>query len=337
MTIARSFLDQFKLTDWTPSLLVVPNKFGVINESGLFAEESVSQNTLTFEEITTTNGVIVDRVRGERNTQSRDASRRIRAYSVPHFPFDDYVTPADVQGQRAYGSPDQAETLQAVMTRKLERIARSHDELLEASRSKLLTTGTFYAPNNTVDNSTTLWAEFGISQKVVNFDLSTPAVNPMAKLEEITAHMLDNAQGATVQGIRGYASPEFFQKLIDHAKVVNAFQYFSSSQDPLRTRVGGMSFRRTFTYGNVEFIEVRDSVHGVRQIPAGDCVFVPVGTDIFSTTFAPAATFSAANTLGEKRYLTSKVIDDIKVVLQSESNFLHFCNRPQLICRGWTA
>jgi len=103
LTIARSFLDQFGLTEWTPSLLVVPNQFGVLNASGLFAESSVSQNTFTFEEMETTYAQITDRIRGERTLQSRDPNRKIRSYPIPHFNLSDAILPQDLQGKRQIG------------------------------------------------------------------------------------------------------------------------------------------------------------------------------------------------------------------------------------------
>lgn len=338
--ITRNFLDQFKLTDWTPALLNVPNKFGYINESGLFREESTSQNNFTFEEITTTLGDIPDRIRGERNTVSRDATRQIRAYTIPHFPYDDYIVPQDIQGQSAYGGAGngEAETLNAVMARKMDRIAKSHDLLLEKARTEIIVNGRFHAPNSTIVQAADIWAEWGVTRKTVDFLLGTGTTEPLAKCDEVVAHMLDNAQGETVSGVLGLCSPEFFNKLIFQTNVKEAFKFYSSTQEPLRNGGRtGLQLRRTFFYGGIEFVEIMDKLNGVRQIPAGEVHFVPQGTDIFSTTFAPAATFSDANTAGARRYVRSKVVEDVKVVLQSESNHLSFISRPAMVIKGFSS
>lgn len=339
MAITRDLVNQFRLTDWTPELLIVPNKFGVINESGLFSEDGVTQSTITFEEITKTGATVVDRVRGERNTVSSDATRKLRSFAIPHFPLDDYISPMDIQGQRAYGSPDGAEQLSLVRARKLERIALAHNQTMELARAQLLTAGTFYAPNGTVDNATTLWAEFGVTRKQVDFTLGTGTVDPISKIEEIIAYILDNAQGEVVSGFTAYSSPEFFAKLISHAKVVNAFQYYTSTQEPLRSRLGGdTSFRRTFYFGGITFVECRDTINGTRLIPANDIVVVPTGTSIFETVFAPANRFASVNTIGERMYMFEQADpSDSKIVLQSETNFLNFCKRPAMIVRGFSS
>jgi len=214
MAITRSLQNQFNVTDWTPELLVIPNTFGVINEANLFIEDGITQNAFVFEEITQASGTVVDRVRGERNNQNSDRTRKLRTFPVPHFPLDDYITPADIQGQRAYGSPDQADTLAAVRTRKLEDIALKHNMTKEIARAQLLTAGTFYAPTGTVDNTTTIWTEFGVTRKQVDFTWGTGGTDPMIALEQVTAHILDNAQGENIMAIRCFASPEFFTKLI---------------------------------------------------------------------------------------------------------------------------
>ena len=42
MTIARSFTNGFQLTDVSESILLIPNTWGLINELGIFSEQSVS-------------------------------------------------------------------------------------------------------------------------------------------------------------------------------------------------------------------------------------------------------------------------------------------------------
>ena len=87
MTIARSFTNGFQLTDVSESILLIPNTWGLINELGIFSEQSVSQHSITLESTSGTIGRITDRVRGERNNVSRDDVRRLYSYAVPHFPL----------------------------------------------------------------------------------------------------------------------------------------------------------------------------------------------------------------------------------------------------------
>ena len=167
----RSFLKPFELVDYTQELLLIPNQWGLINELGIFAEESVAQHTINVEAIEGTLGLITDQVRGARNLVNKDDTRKMYAFAMPHFPLDDYVTPADVQGKRAYGNADAAETADAVIARKLARIRMNHAVTLEAARAQAITAGTVYAPNGTVAGN--YYTSFGITRKEIDFVLGT--------------------------------------------------------------------------------------------------------------------------------------------------------------------
>ena len=178
----RSFDKPFELVDYTQELLLVPNKWGLINELGIFSSEPVSQHSVTVESTQGTLGIVTDQVRGARNTMNSDDTRNLRSFPIPHFPLDDAITPQDIQGKRAYGSADAAETEAAVTARKLERIRSSLAITLEAARAYALTTGAIYAPNGTVSGN--FFTDFGVTQKQIDFVLGTTTTDLLAKSEE---------------------------------------------------------------------------------------------------------------------------------------------------------
>lgn len=337
MTTARSFTNGFQLTDLTQDLMLIPNTWGLINELNIFSPESVSQHSVTVESTSGTLGLITDRVRGDRNNVSRDELRTLRSFPVPHFPLDDAVKPEDIQGVRAYGTSEAAETEANVIARKLERIRRNHAVTLEFARAQALTQGTIYAPNGTVSGN--YYTEFSVTRKEIDFVLGTATTNLLAKSEEGIAHIQDNIlSGESVNNIIVLCSPEFFSKLIDHASVKEAYKYYSSTQEPLRQRLGTGVYRR-FIHGSVEYIEYRGSYNGQRLIPAGEAYMLPQGTsDTFKTYFSPANRFSHVNTLGEQAYVwTMRDPNDTEITIQSESNFINLIRRPQCIVKCLTS
>jgi hypothetical protein len=341
MPITRSYTNAFEVVDYTQELALVPTKWSLLNDSGVFSEESVANNTVTFEEIGQTATIIGDQFRGAKPSANSDDSRKIHAYSLAHFPVVDAITPADIQGKRAYGSTDAAETEAAVMARKIARIARGFDDTLELARFKTLATLSAYTPNGTITASN-FATDFGVTQKTVDFVLGTTTTDIVAKTEEVIAHIQDNSQGTNVSGVIGYASPEAFSKLIAHAKVQAAYQYYNavSGQEILRNRAGdNMSMFRTFTYAGVKFIEVRGSIAGQRLVPANDIIFVPTGAeDMFITYYGPGNKMDLVNTLGEKRYLwTFRSPKGESVDIEGESNFINIVRRPALVVRGYTS
>lgn len=335
--ITRSFANNFEVVDYTEELLLIPNQWGLVNELGIFNAESVSQHNVIVETNDWTLTLIGDQVRGGKRNANSGESRRSLSFPIPHFPLDDYIGTKDLQGQRAYGSPDMAETEAAVMERKLRRIRAKHAATLEAARCKAITDGIIYAPNGTV--AANYYTDFGITRKEVDFLLGTSTTEVVTKIDEVVAHIQDNIlSGETVTDIVGLCSNSFFAKLITHATVKEAYKYYSSSQEPLRESLRSGKYRR-FRYGGVDFIDYRGSYNGTALIPAGDCYFVPLGTmDSFVTYYGPADKLAFANTLGEEAYVfTFADPKGNRIDIESESNHLHLLRRPQAIVRGTTS
>jgi len=333
----RSFEKPFELVDYTQELLLVPNTWGLINELGIFGEEGVSQHSVTVESSEGTLGLITDKVRGERNNVNKSDTRKLRSFPIGHFPLDDAVKPEDIQGRRAYGSPDQAETEAAVIARKLERIRMNHAVTLEAARAYAITTGAIYAPNGTVSGN--FYTDFGITRKSIDFVLGTSTTDLTAKSEEGLSFIQDNIlSGEVVNEIIVLCSPAFFGKLINHPTIKEAYKYYTSTQEPLRNRLGSGVYRR-FVHAGITYIEYRGSYNGAALIPAGEAYMLPQGTsDMFKTYFSPANKFSHVNTLGEAAYVfTYRNPTDSEITIQSESNFLNLIRRPQAVVQLTTS
>lgn len=329
-----------EIQDWTEEVTIIPNSWGTINSLGLFAVEPVAEHTVVFEEITFDGALIVDRVRGERNSVGRDAARKIHSFAVPHFPSDDLILPNDIQGKRAYGSATEAEQLDAVRMRKMARIRQNHAWTLEAARAQVLTAGSVYSPSGTVTQN--WFTEFGKTQTAVDFVLGTSGTNVLSKVEACIAAIQDNAGSVTITGVVALCSATFFAKLISHASVQTAYQYYSSTQSPLRDRLatGGSAvpLHRMFDFGGCHFIEMRDAYNGVPLIPAQTAVFVPLGTDYFKTYFSPANRFGLVNTLGEEVYMFEYASPNgTSIQLETESNHVSAIMKPTLIINALTS
>ena len=338
MATTRSYTNAFEVVDYTQELQIVPNSWTLLNDSGLFSEEFLSTNTVTFEEQAQTLGLIGDQFRGAKPQANKDDNRKIRSYPIAHFPIVDAVKPEDIQGKRAYGNTDQAETEAAVIARKLQRIRKNMDITMEVGRFATLTTGNLYAPNGTISGN--LFTDFGITQKSVNFVLGTAGTDVVAKVEEVIAHMQDNANtGDVITGVIAYCSPTWFAALISHAKIVDAYKYFSATEGQMiqRNRAGGNNgLYREFTYAGIRFVEVRTVLAGQTLVPAGEVVFVPTGTsDTFVSYFGPANRLDFVNTQAERGYVwTWKDPKGTGIDIDGEFNVTHIARRPNLIVKG---
>ena len=332
--IIRDYGNGFKVTDLTEELVSIPNEYGLINQLGIFDVEPVSQHTVTFEASDRVIGLIGDKVRGERNNVSKDGKRVMRSYAIPHFPLDDYITPQDVQGQRAYGE-EGVERLASVQARKLTTIRKSHAATLETARAKMITSGDIYAPNGTVVGN--VYTDFGVTRKQVAMDLTNAATDVLGKQREIVDHIQDNIMsGETPSEIIALCSPSYFDAYISQAGVKEAYKFYTSTQEPLRN--GNWS---QFRHGDITLIRYNGKfkdASGVSQalIPDGDAYYLPLDTsDTFKTYFSPANKFDLANTLGEQAYIFEYADGKgSKIEIESESNLLNIMRRPQVVVRA---
>ena len=334
MAIVRSYTNGFKVTDLTEELVSIPNEYGLINQLGIFEVEPVTQHTITFENTNRVIGLIGDKVRGERNNVSKDGTRVMRSYSIPHFPLDDYITPQDVQGQRAYGE-EAVERTEAVQARKLMTIRKSHAITLEKARAVALTTGTIYAPNGTVVGN--FYTDFGVTRKEVAFDLSNAATDVLAKQRDIVDWIQDNiASGETPSEFIAICSPSYFDAYIAQAGVKEAYKFYTSTQEPLRN--GNWT---KFRHGDITLYRYNgkykdQSGVSTALIPDGDAYYLPLGTaDTFKTYVSPANKFDLVNTLGEQAYVF--VYEDAKgskIEIESEQNMINLIRRPQCVVRA---
>ena len=338
--ITRSLNNGFKVQDWTPELAMIDNVRTPLSDLGIFRTEPVSQRTVAFEQTFGTLGLIGDVQVGGNVLANQDETRKIHTYAIPYHKVIDQITQADVQGQRAYGQANQAETKALVMARKATRMKRSAQMTQEYAKFFAITQGKVWTPNNTVAPQD-FYADFGVTRKEINFALSSAGTDVIAKIEEVIAHIQDNSlSGDAYTGVVGLCSPEFFSALIGNAKVQTAYQFYSSTQEIQRNRAGGATtLYREFTYGGILFREIRDAVNGQRFIPAGEAYFLPMNTsDTFVTYTAPSAKLDLANTLGEEQYLW--VYDDQKgekEELELEFSHIHLIRKPNVVVKGTTA
>lgn len=334
--------NNYEYTDLAAPLMIIPNIWGLGNQLGIFGKDTTSQESITLEEITQGFGIVTDIHRGARHQVSMDHTRKMLAFAVPHFTLDDAITPRDIQGKRAFGV-DELETLAKVRARKLETIRQSWAATHEKALWHTITTGTAYAPNNSVSYD---WYDvFGATRAVVNFELNVPTSDIIAKTEQVFVDIQDKALDGSVRGeIFAVASPEFFAALIAHPTMKTFYTYQQNQKPNIlvdRLRANGYDARyREFTVGNITYIEYRGvGPDGVRYIPAGECYFMPTDMgDNFVQYFAPADHFDFVNTEGQELYAFEYGDGRGQMIeLQTESNFLHVMRRPQLVVRGTMA
>lgn len=339
MSLIRNPFDAggYSLAEMTQAINILPNLYTRLGEIGLFQFEGVTQRSVIIEQYEGVLNLLPSRPWGAPSTVAGREGRSMRSFAIPHIPHDDVITVADVQGQPALGASAQADPLAEVMTRKLTLMRRKHAATREYMEMNALRGTVKDGAGTTLYN---YFTEFELVQKSVDFLLGTSGTNVQAKCREVLRHIEEELQGEMMTSVHALVSPEFFDKLIGHAKVEEAYKYYASSgAQPLRQDV-----RRSFPFAGLMFEEYIGSVTlstGVteRLVPQNEGTAFPLGTmDTFRTYGAPADLLEAANTMGQPMY--ARQLLDAKgrwIDLMTEANILPVNKRPRLVVRIHTS
>ena len=338
MALITKHNDPFRLVDRTDELLLIPNMWTLTGDLGLFRSVPVVGTTFYVDEQDLNMGLLVDLPRGTKPAAGRENSRRRRHYELPHFPIIQAIRPQDIK-QISRTGDGQPTTLDQKRLEKMEFIRRSFTITQEAARTQLLQDGTVYAPNGNVIMN--YYTEYGVTRKEIDFVLGTGTTKVLNKGEEAIAHIQDNLMnGGQMSGTIALCHPTFFSRLITHASVEAAYQFYNSAQEPLRQRLGGSNaMYRRFEHGGVTYIEYRGArPDGTPYIPAGECRIFPSGTDFFKTYFGSADTFDLINTPGQEAYYFEKMSeDDNEWKIMAETNFANAVLNPKILIRGYSS
>ena len=321
----------FSMASLTAAINLLPNRYGRLEQLGLFPARPVRTRQIVVEE---RNGALnllpTQTVGGPATLNIRD-KRKLRSFVVPHVPLDDVVLPEEVQGVRAFGLETEMESVASVLAYHLQSMRNKHAITLEHLRMGALKGVILDADGSVLHN---LYVDFEIPAKTVNFALNVDTTNVRNKCVEIIGHIEENLRGEFMTGVRCLCSPEFFEKLVGHAKVEKAYENYAQGamlRDDVRTG---------FAFGGVVFEEYRGQASNVagsvvRFIAAGEAHCFPLGTiDTFGTYFAPADFNETVNTLGEPIYAKQEPRKfERGTDLHTQSNPLPMCHRPGVLVK----
>lgn len=348
--VAYNPLQIGRVVDMTPEIVQIPMDWGLIGEMGVFRNNFGTQKTFMIptrkeEEA----GAIVDRsYEGGRNTQGRGDRGGILG-KVPHFPLDDAIYPADLDGQLAPGAileaGTQLETVARLRVEKMEGLVRRHAITKELARGIALTTGDVYAPSGTLKtsygNTINMYQEWGITRQSTTLNLA-PTVDPKITVDALFAALQDSAYaGDALDGYVVLCSKELFSTLTSHPYLRDIYTNASNFPQAENLLVGrlrstlGQRYRQFF-YGGILFVEYTGTIGGTRIIPQNEGVAFPMNDSLGFMQFAPAQRFSSINQIAQPAYYFEKLGEnDDKIEMMTESNFATILAKPYLV-RGVT-
>ncbi|AKJ74508.1 hypothetical protein SP19_17 [Salmonella phage 19] len=297
--------NDFQIVNMGATLELVPRQYRLITNMDLF---TAYYGETTIARVERVDEVVTDfparRRQGERNYVGTEKAQ-VKNFNIPFFPLDRQITAADVQNFRKYFTVDAPKTVEDVVARVVRRIRLSHEQLKEKAMLQAIM-GKSWAPQDPTAQYN-YFTEWGVTQHTANIDFTDVAIDPSDVLEaEARAYIIDNAgDNGNNYGIVVLASRKWFSAMIAHPLVMNAYQYYSSTQEPLRRRLGqGVenANNRMFVHKNVTYIEDISN-----YIPDGEAYILPQGIDdMFQIHYAPADDIREANSVAEELYIWYK-------------------------------
>ena len=203
------------------------------------------------------------------------------------------------------------------LERALKRISLSHDKKRTIVTYNALKGTTSGGGQYTVNLAT----QWGVTATTANVDFTADAVNPAQIIEKQGREVIQTKAADTNDAyqIICICGSGWFNGLINHPLVQNAWDKYPSSQEPLRQRLGGNLINRSFDYQGVTYLE--DATSG--QIARGDAYVLPLGiADMFQLHYAPADVEELANTVAQEQYIF-EVSDHRKTKLETETSKMY--------------
>ena len=338
MSLYTSPTSNFQVVDRTNELLLLPQNWTLMNDSGMWNEEFLTTKTVTFEERNGSLSIVKDQIEGTRPQTTGNDLRKLHSYPMTHHPMLDALLPQDIaQVLRPGALSPELDSKERALMWKMEKIRKSYDRTLNFARFRTLANGDLWSPNGTVAGN--LYTDFGVTRQSVNFDLTNASSDIIAKCEQVISNFQSQAtEGQEIQRVVAYCSGGFFSALIAHPRVQAAYNLYAvqAPQQISRDRAGNMGLYRRFVFSNIEFIEVTQSIDGTPLVDTDKAVFVADdGDGAFMSYFGPAQRFGYVNTQAERNYLW--VYEDprgTQVTLESEMNMINIMRRPSFVSGG---
>lgn len=326
--------DAFSVVSLTTSINKLPYTPSRIGQMGLFSSKGVPTLSAVIEEQDGMLMLITSAARGTHPNVYGGNGRKARILRIPHFPLEGEVKADDVQGVRAFGSEDQLESVVTTVNDKLGGMRQSfevtHEWLRLGALKGIVIDG---------DGSTTLYnlfTEFGLVQTEVDFDFTDATLNVKQKALDTIRLIEDALGGTTYNHVHAVCGNDFFDALVSHAVVKEAFDryqesaFFRQQQAAIGNQPGG------FEYGGIFWENYRGHIGAQAFVDADTAHFFPVGIpELFQSIWGPANFIESVNTIGQPIYAKQAPQKfETGVDLHTQSNALMICNRPKCLVKG---
>lgn len=343
MAVVRTLNNGNSLTDWSEEINEVGNMYGLINGMSLFKEYFTSQESIVLTKDYQSATLIPQTSRrGKPASKGRDRKDEVFSLAIPYFSTGDTITPSDIQGQRQLGTAETPETLANVIATKMEDLRMNMDQTSEYMKLNAVKGITIDPDGNEIAD---MYDEFSLTKAdyEVDWELSNTTFDVDDAIRKLKRVLAKNAKtGGKIGGFWVLVSPSFFDALVKHPKLYDAYLYYSVGNNKSDVVRGNLA---TFTeWGVTDTFE-----HQGVMFMSYDAEFtLPDGTvaqgiddlkahtvlngvrDLYRAYYGPANTLSGANGMGSRLFMYQyRDPKDRFHELDAEFSPLYFATKPQ--------
>ena len=326
------------LTDVVNELKYRPNR---LRQLGLFETDSVSTLSVGIERIGDIIQLIKPSPRGTVGEAVDSPKRTIENITIPHFSRPWHVYADEVQGVRALGSETQLETVQGVVSRKMNQNTSDFELTEEYTRLGAITGVITYADGSQLD----LYQKFGIAAPApIDFDLDNadPTDGVLReKCVQVIRVVRKKLGGINFDYLHAFVGDNYFDNLLRHREVRETYKGWGEAKILRESYIGAnRGSNPIFEFGGIvweNYGAIDDDGDGaLLGVGSNDARFVPKGVPgLFKTYYGPADYMETVNTLGVRLYAKQERMKFDKGILgEMQSNALSICIRPGALLKG---
>ena len=330
-----SIIDPFRLAQDTRAILKQPNVWSKTKDMNLYQTVASTQTVIQVMERNRILYIFDPQERGSSPTRLTQISRNLYSIPILHYYTEMSIRGSDVQDRVDLLTGMKTMGMDEAIADAMQYQRMSHSINMEYAGLCAFLKGVLVASDST--EHLNVFEIFGLTQKVIDFELSNVSLDVRAKCMEVARHIELNLRGDISNGKQAFVSPLFMDALSKHPQVEKAFANTQLAAD----RLGG-DVRNGFQFGGINFVEYNalmpDLAGNTRKFIEDNLAFAfPLGTrDTFFMYYGPPDlnSINMANVAGQEVYALT-VPDPLGkcVSLHVESDPLPLCRRPEVLVK----
>jgi hypothetical protein len=323
--------DAFSTTTLTAAINEVPEGQAIPTQvDALFTDiEGIATTSVMVEKQGDTLALVANVPRSASGAPVSIDRRQAIAFVAAHLPARAAVLADEVQNVRAFGSETELQQIQTKVFQKLSKMRRDIQATITWHRMGAIKG--IVLDSDGASTIVNLFTQFGVAQQTQGMALGTTTTKVRGKITT-AQNLAEDVIGSSglIRGWVGLCGRTFFQNLVDHDQVAEAYKYQMGEM----LRAGGNVLGQGFQFGDVLWQKMYGKVGSQLFIGDTDAYLIPLVDGLFVSRFAPAPYMETVNTLGLPFYAKQERMDfDRGVDLEALSCPVNLCTKPRAVIK----